>query len=654
MSVISENLEEVVDNPGKPAKGWPYLPGIDGLRAIAVMAVLLYHAELSWMQGGFLGVEVFFVISGYLITSLLLSEWDDKNSINLKAFWLRRARRLLPALFLLLIITLVFTEIFLPGEVAGIRGDTAAAFGYVTNWYLIFNQQSYFETVGRPSLLQHLWSLAVEEQFYVLWPVLFAVGMRYLRRGKMLGAIIAGIGLSSCLMWLLYNPAINPSRVYYGTDTRAAALLIGAALAFLWRPRHELEWHGRKTQLTSIMLNLLGVVAFGVIIAFFTLIDQYQLFLYQGGFAVLSLATAVLIAVVVHPLAHLGAGLLEWSVIRWIGTRSYGIYLWHWPVFMLSRPQLDVQLEGLPLYILRFSLTFALAELSYRLVESPIRQGGLGQLWQNYRSAQGVRKRKLGIGWIGSVTALSLFGLVIGIVAVGANAPEVPSYLSVGSLSVKSTTAPTTAAATITPMPTASLPPETTTSQFAVTTVVPTSTPVPTQTPAPPTATPIPVHTVTAFGDSVMISGSKELAKLYSDIDFDMEIGIHFPTALNKVRAHRDAGQLGPVVLIHLGNNGGFAASHFDDMMQILVGHKVIFVNLKVPRQWEGYNNRVLTEGVKRFPGTVLVDWYSASYTHPEFFWEDGFHLRLDGAKTYANLLAARIKQFTTTVPLLQ
>jgi lysophospholipase L1-like esterase len=141
-----------------------------------------------------------------------------------------------------------------------------------------------------------------------------------------------------------------------------------------------------------------------------------------------------------------------------------------------------------------------------------------------------------------------------------------------------------------------------------------------------------------------MISGSKELTKLFSDIEFDMEIGIHFPTAIDKVRAHRDAGQLGPIVLIHLGNNGGFAASHFDEMMTILRGHKVIFVNLKVPRQWEAYNNKVLADGVKRYPGTKLIDWYSASYTHYEYFWEDGFHLRPEGAKTYATLIAASLK----------
>ncbi len=210
-----------------------YLPGLDGLRALAVGAVLLYHAGMPWMPGGFLGVELFFVLSGYLITSLLLGEWVAEGRIDLGAFWLRRARRLLPALFLLLAVTLVFAIFFMPDEVAGLRGDTLAASTYVTNWYLAFNQQSYFELVGRPSLLQHLWSLAVEEQFYLLWPLLFIGGMRLLRtRQSMRIATLAGAVASTLLMLALYNPDADPSRIYYGTDTRAAGLLIGCTLAF--------------------------------------------------------------------------------------------------------------------------------------------------------------------------------------------------------------------------------------------------------------------------------------------------------------------------------------------------------------------------------------------------------------------------------------
>src|ERR687893_4241 len=218
----------------------PYMPGLDGLRALAVIAVLLYHAGLSWIPGGFLGVEVFFVISGYLITAMLLAEWRVRGRVDLKAFWLRRARRLLPALYLLLLVTLAYPVVFLPGEVAGLRNDALAAFGYVTNWYLVFGQESYFEAVGRPSLLKHLWSLAVEEQFYLLWPPVLAVGLsvgaKRWRQRRVLIVALAGAVTSALLMVILYRPEADPSRIYFGTDTRATGLLLGAALAFWWTP----------------------------------------------------------------------------------------------------------------------------------------------------------------------------------------------------------------------------------------------------------------------------------------------------------------------------------------------------------------------------------------------------------------------------------
>src|SRR5215213_9052352 len=224
--------------PVTPEVRLPYSPGLDGLRALAVIAVLLYHADLAWIPGGFLGVEVFFVISGYLITALLLAEWRQRGRIDLKNFWMRRARRILPALYVLLVVSLAFAVVFLPGEVARLRGDVLAAFGYVTNWYLIFGHVSYFEAVGRPSLLQHLWSLAVEEQFYLIWPpvlaLVLAIGATRLRRRRMLIVALAGAGASAVATALLYAPGVDPSRIYYGTDTRSTGLLCGAAVAFLW------------------------------------------------------------------------------------------------------------------------------------------------------------------------------------------------------------------------------------------------------------------------------------------------------------------------------------------------------------------------------------------------------------------------------------
>jgi peptidoglycan/LPS O-acetylase OafA/YrhL len=220
--------------------GLPYLPGLDGLRALAVIVVLLYHADLPWLPGGFLGVEVFFVISSYLITALLVAEWRQHGRIDLKAFWFRRARRLLLALYLLLAVTLAYAVVFLPEEVTGLRSDVIAALGYVTNWYLVFGHESYFEAIGRPSLLKHLWSLAVEEQFYLLWPPVLAVGLsmgaRRWRERRVLLVALSGAAASAVLMGALYRPEADPSRLYFGTDTRATGLLMGAALALVWTP----------------------------------------------------------------------------------------------------------------------------------------------------------------------------------------------------------------------------------------------------------------------------------------------------------------------------------------------------------------------------------------------------------------------------------
>src|SRR5215204_6246538 len=298
-----------------------YSPGLDGLRAIAVVAVLLYHADLSWIPGGFLGVEVFFVISGYLISALLLAEWHQKGTINLKDFWLRRARRLLPALYVLLVVTLTFAVVFLPGEVAGLRAEVIAAFGYVTNWFLIFGQESYFESVGRPSVLQHLWSLAVEEQFYLIWPVVltvgFGMGATRLRRRRVLTIAIAGAVASSVAMALLYEPGVDPSRIYFRTDTRATGLLCGAALAFLWSPgdkyrpsetrHHRLRLPGRGRfrrrwgWTAPLLLDVVGFAALGALVWFCLNLGEFQPFLYCGGLALVGLATTATIMALVHP-----------------------------------------------------------------------------------------------------------------------------------------------------------------------------------------------------------------------------------------------------------------------------------------------------------------------------------------------------------------
>jgi peptidoglycan/LPS O-acetylase OafA/YrhL/lysophospholipase L1-like esterase len=670
----------------KAAAGWlPYLPALDGLRAVAILGVLLYHAGLAWAPGGFLGVEVFFVISGYLITSLLLAEWRQRGRIAFAAFWLRRARRLLPALFLLIAVTLAFAVVFLPDEVAGLRTDTLAALGYVTNWYLIFSHKPYFETVGRPPLLQHLWSLAVEEQFYLLWPLLFAAGMRLpirggfpegrlrfaVRRRRLLVAVLVGAALSTVWMAALYQPDADPSRMYYGTDTRAAGLLVGAALALVWIPE-QLRVRGRATGAGGLLLDAAGLAALAALLGFYRWLDEFQPALYRGGFAAVALATAVVIAAAVHPRTRLIPGLLGWRLLRWVGLRSYGLYLWHWPIFMVTRPQLDLPLDGLPLLGLRLVATCLMAELSYRYVETPIRSGAVGRAWTAWRETRGTQRWRLGLRWAGATATVAVVFFVVGISVVEAQPPAAPAYLSVTSIDTVPTVIPpapspaasTTAAALPSSLP-ASPAPSSTPPPPSPAAPTPAASPpasagapgispsgglaLAQPAPAAPPASPAPARLsagrVTAIGDSVMLGVVSQLQHDIPGIQVNAAVGRQVSAAIGILQAYHASDQLGTVVIIDLGNNGTFTAGQFDQIMHILAGvPRVVFVNVKVPRPWQDANNTVLAEGVKRYPNAVLIDWHAASAGRPDLFWRDGLHLRPQGAQVYADLVAASLQ----------
>jgi peptidoglycan/LPS O-acetylase OafA/YrhL len=662
--------------PGTPDVRLPYSPGLDGLRALAVIAVLLYHADLAWIPGGFLGVEVFFVISGYLITALLLAEWRQRGRIDLKTFWLRRARRLLPALYVLLVVTLAFAVVFLPAEVAGLRGDVLAAFGYVTNWYLIFGQESYFEAVGRPSLLQHLWSLAVEEQFYLIWPPILALGLcigaTRLRRRRVLRVALFGAVASAVAMALLYTPGVDPSRIYYGTDTRATGLLCGGALAFLWAPVEKyglLEARHRRIMLAGrgrfrrrwgwtapLLLDILGFAALGSLVWFCLHLGEFQPFLYMGGFALVGLATTATIMAVVHPYTLIGARLLGSAPLRWIGVRSYGIYLWHWPVFMVTRPKLDVPFDGWPLLALRLAATVILADLSYRYIETPIRRGALSRAWRTLREAQGPLRRRLRLQWAGALVPILASCALLGVAVAQAEPPNKPSYLASmksvhtaegheikgevrganktdGRASDANSTASHEGTQEENPGDTGDAPMAGGTAKKTLDS----------ERTAPSEFT----GSVSAIGDSVMLGAIGGLQKDIQGLTvIDAQVGLQVYTATDILKSRRASGQLGDVVVVHLGNNGTFTKGEFDQIMRTLSGvDKVLFVNLSVPRPWEEPNNQVIAEGVARYPNTVLVDWHSASADRPELFYKDGYHLRPEGQQIYADLISAHLPE---------
>jgi peptidoglycan/LPS O-acetylase OafA/YrhL len=689
-----------------------YLPALDGLRALAVLAVLFYHADISWTPGGFLGVDVFFVLSGYLITALLLAEWNSRGTIGLARFWQRRARRLLPALFVLIAVTLAFAVVWLPEEVARLRGDALAALAYVENWHLIFKQESYFEQSGRPSLFQHLWSLAIEEQFYLVWPPMLVLLLRRWGRRGVLLAAIAGAAVSVALMAWGYTPDEDPSRVYYGADTRAFALLIGAALACTRLPVRS----GRRDRLVRLP-DLAAIAALAGLAAAVYFLDEYHPLLYRGGFVIVAVLAAVLIAALAHPRATLSQRLLGSMPMRWIGTRSYAIYLWHWPVFMATRPDLDIALHGWPLLALRLATTATLAELSYRFVEAPIRAGLLGHAWRSLRQARGAHRWQLGLQWIGATVLGLALTTVLGVVVVEARPPAPPPELAIVAVqdtpisatpthstaptaSAAASPAPTaaflpsvdsvgafelpeyripsaaprspttsspgpaalaralpplaapapkaTAAPLPTPAPPAVAPPEapaaTAVPEIAA---APTGLPAPAGQPAEPPAEapqPAPAAHVTAIGDSVMVGASRQLREAIEYLSIDAAVSRQAKTAVALLRAKREAGQLGDVVVVHIGTNGPFSARQLDEMMQTLADvRRVVFVNVKVPRRWEAANNTVIAEGVARYSNARLADWHTATADHPELFARDGIHPQRAGARLYAELIAAAI-----------
>ncbi len=364
-----------------------YMPGLDGLRAVAVLAVIAYHEQFGWAPGGLLGVGIFFTLSGYLITDLLLGEWVSENRIKLKDFWLRRARRLLPALFVMLAVVTAWVTIADRVRLASLRGPVGAAATYWSNWYLIARNDSYFARFAPPQPLDHLWSLAVEEQFYLLWPWLLLGGLllaRRIRRNSVQWLIIPTLLLaaaSAVEMVMLYHPGYDPTRVYEGTDTRAFGLLIGAALAMAW-PSRGRDTAGRRTRILLDGAGLAGLVVTAVMI---WRVGEYSSFSYRGGMVLLSFATAAVVAATAVPGCLVGRA-LSWRPLRWIGVRSYGIYLWHYPVIVLTTPPNSV--EDLPRAAWQIAASVVLAALSWKFIEEPIRHGALKRLWDQARASK--------------------------------------------------------------------------------------------------------------------------------------------------------------------------------------------------------------------------------------------------------------------------
>jgi peptidoglycan/LPS O-acetylase OafA/YrhL len=570
----------------------PYLPGIDALRAIAVLAVFLYHAGVGWMPGGFLGVDVFFVISGYLITSLLLSERRRTGRVRLGQFWLRRARRLLPAVGVLIAVTMIVAAIVEPDRLTELRGDAISSLAYIANWHFIFEHQSYFDQFQRPSLFRHLWSLSVEEQFYLFWPLAFAGGMSLLGRKRLALGVLAGAAASLVLMWILFEPT-DASRVYYGTETHAAGLLIGVALALVWAP-----WQLRRAKpgrWCGPVLDAVGVVALGYLALSFLQVHDYDLALYHGGYLWIALAGAAVIAVFAHPAARLG-GLMARPALVWLGLRSYSFYLWHWPVLALTRPGLDVSLPRGILIPLQLLVVLALADLSYRFVELPFR--GKRKLFSLPEGWLRVGRPALAIAVIATVALVGWGGI-----------------FSTGS-------EPNVAAAS--------------TAELAKVTVKP-APQINRDAGKPPR--------IVAFGDSVMVGAKERLAaRLGRRFSMNAKVGrqadefVKLARRLKRRDGHIDA------LIIQMGNNGPLYSDEMEALRKATSNVGELFlIDDHAPVSWQDESNHALEEADETWPHTTLVDWAPVAAAHENLLW-DGIHLTPGGAGIYARLVSREVR----------
>ncbi|WP_321282647.1 acyltransferase family protein [Exiguobacterium profundum] len=605
----------------QPLKHTTYMPGLDGLRTFAVLAVILYHLNVPYIPGGFLGVDVFFVLSGYLITGILIREWTKTGTIDLKKFYLARFRRLLPALVLMLSVVMTYVTLFDRSLLDTVRQDSLAALAYVNNWWYIFHEVSYFESFGKPSPLQNLWSLSIEEQFYAFWPLLLLVGLAF--RKRLLQLLAALLFVSAAWMAFRYVPEADPSRVYYGTDTRLFGLLMGAVLAFGWRPdtfKETIPHIGRH------ILNWTGAVSLIVIVGIISNVNAYDAFLYYGGFLLVSFLSALLIAAVAHP-ATIWSRLFGSVWLRVIGTRTYGIYLWHYPVIILSTPLDRLGTFSPLLSVGQVALTLLIAELSYRFVETPIRRNGFKQAFRQLVSTPTHPNARFAA--TACATALSL--VLVGNLTILAFSESKPVEDEIPVVKV--------------PMPkdeTKDVPKE---SESKETEEVPSEdqsteeNKAPTEKPEERTCPP-----ALAIGDSVMLGLNEYLADAFPNMKIDAQIGRQVRDAIPVASQYQSYNAPGHVVFLHLGTNGAFKMEQLETLLkQFERADEIYLINTRVPRPWESEVNKKLARASELHENVSLIDWHERSIGKEAYFESDGVHLNIKGAEAFGHVLNEEI-----------
>ena len=594
------------------------LHGLDGLRGLAVLAVVLYHLELPGLfEAGFLGVDVFFTLSGFLITTLLLREHAAKGRVDFYAFYYRRARRLLPVMIALVCAVFAITVMVAPDALDRLVADMPAAYLYLSNWWQITSQQSYFEKAGRPPLLQHLWSLAVEVQYYIVWPPVLLLLVRW--RGAAFAAAVAlalAIASTVWMGWICWSlPAgADPSRAYLGSDTHAMGLLIGSALGCLlerckgraigpiWRSCHAV---------VAPLMQVAGVASLALLAYLVCTTNEATPTLYFGGFLMASVLSAIVILSLNDQRAWVTV-MLSQQPLRWLGTRSYSIYLWHWPISLWVRSGPELGFESAGMTWLKVALTLLASELSYQLLE---------RAWLPAIKA-GVKRAAQFFSWSYALSAIPVLVYVF-VSFVSMTAPvmaDLPVPTGIQLISSRAMLAHATK-------------PPRATHAFADDRV-----PMTLQFAGAGTRVAVPRsgREIVVIGDSVMLGASPTLNYALPGISVNAVVGRQFSEALRVVSELREKSLLPDTVVLHLGTNGYIAEKDLRALLRYLKDRHLVVVNVHANRRWTERNNEIIERVLGESPQVALIRWNELSRGRSAYFARDGIHLTGRGAAAMA------------------